>query len=472
MNTETIIGLSGINRDTSSFLLDVGELRDTFNLSSKKIGVLKKTFDYTIKNAQIIASQDILGGIDFYRNAGTHEHIVAIDGAANAGIYKDAAGTWTSQSQSLTKNNKVRFDYSPTLDTLFVANYADATRSYNGSSWSTSTNVTSAPKAKFVMSFGRRVYLLNAIVSDTAYYDRAYRSSLVDSGSITWDTTNDWITIDDVISGVGKNGDSMMIFGTHSANIFTLSDELYRVSSTGCVSHESIASYGKWTFWAARDGMYVWDGSKETKISTYIQTYWDGISEAGLANIQAKVLGSHLYVYVGALTEPETLANVVFDYDIGQNDWNRGYLGTTLTHLHTFVTSTGKALFAGDDEGKVFQMFTGEAQNTAVFPSGFETDWRYGSGPNVLDDFYELWGYGNKLSALKVSYKMDSDDNDWEPLGELNSDIDFVKFPNSKRRGKRIRFLLQEESKSNLYEIERLDLVYNPAYKQLEDKET
>ena len=103
MNTETIIGLSGINRDTSSFLLDVGELRDTFNLSSKKIGVLKKTFDYTIKNAQIIASQDILGGIDFYRNAGTHEHIVAIDGAANAGIYKDAAGTWTSQSQSLTK---------------------------------------------------------------------------------------------------------------------------------------------------------------------------------------------------------------------------------------------------------------------------------------------------------------------------------------------------------------------------------
>jgi hypothetical protein len=471
MKTETIIGLSGINRQTSSFLLNVGEIRDTFNLTSKKIGILKKTFDYTIKNAQIVASQSILGGVDFYRNAGTHEHFVAIDGASNAEIYKDVTGVWTTQSQSLTKNKKVRFDYSPSLDTLFAVNYSDATRSYNGSSWSTVTNVTSAPKAKYIKSFGRRIYLLNVDVSGTAYFDRAYRSSLVDSGSITWDVTNDWLTVDDVITGVGKHGDSMVIFGENSVTLFTLSDEQYPISSIGCVSHESIAAYSTWIFWAARDGMYAWNGSKDIKISLPIQPYWDGISEANLSNIQSEVIGDRLIVYVGNLTLPETLTNVIFEYNISQNNWNRGYLANSITHLHTFVTSSGKSLFAGDNNGKVFQMFTGSAQNTAVYTSGLETDWIYGSGANITDDFYEVWGYGNKLSALKVMYKLDTDNNKWEPLGELNGDIDFVKFGENKR-GRKIRLLLMETSKSNLYELERIDLVYNPVYKQMEDTET
>ena len=46
------------------------------------------------------------------------------------------------QSQALTKNEKVRFAHSPTLDFLFASKISDATRSYNGSSWSTTTNVT------------------------------------------------------------------------------------------------------------------------------------------------------------------------------------------------------------------------------------------------------------------------------------------------------------------------------------------
>lgn len=470
MNYDIIPGLIGINQNTSSFLLGTGDLRDTFNLTSKKIGVLQKTFDYTIKNAQITASQDILGGIDFYRNDGTHEHFVAIDGDSNAEIYKDVTGTWTSQSQSLTAGSKVRFDYSPTLDTLFAVNYDDATRSYNGSSWSTSTNVTSAPKGKFVIVFGRRVYILNADVSGTAYYDRAYRSSLVDSGSITWDTTNDWITVDDVISGVGRNGDTMMIFGENSVTIFTLSEELYRVSSTGCVSGDSIATYGSWTFWAARDGMYGWTGSEEVKISKPIQAYWDGISEAGLASIQAKVLGDHLYIYVGALTSPDTYSNVIFDYDINQNDWNRGYLLDDVKNMHTFVTSTGKSIFIGNDDGEVFEMFSGEDQNGAVYASGFETDWVYGSGANVTDSFYELWAYGEKLSGLTVSYKVDTDDNKWEPVGELNGSVDFVRLGGV--LANRIRFLLQEESKDNLYQVERLEYGYDTAYQQSTDKET
>jgi len=170
MEYSTIYLSGGINRNTSPFLIEDGESSDIQNFTTTKIGVLKKTGDYELKNAQIISSKNILGGFDFQRVNGTHEHIVAIDGASNAGIYKDVNGTWTTQSQSLTAGSKVRFAYSPALDTLFACNYSDATRSYNGSSWSTSTNVTSAPKAKYIINFGQRIYVLNCVVGATSQF--------------------------------------------------------------------------------------------------------------------------------------------------------------------------------------------------------------------------------------------------------------------------------------------------------------
>ena len=464
--SDLLSGFSGVNRNTSNFDDTAGEYTEAQNFVTNKIGVLKKAGDYQIKGAQITASQDIIGGVDFVRVDGTHTHIVAINGSSNAGIYEYTT-SWADKSQSLTKDTKVRFDYSPTLDTLFAANYSDATRSYNGSDWSTSTNVTSAPKGKIPIMFGRRLYLLNCDVSDTDYPTRGYRSSLVDSGSITWDTTNDWVVFDDVITGGGKNGENMFVGCENSCWIFTKADEKYQVSTTGCVSHESIASYGRWTFRAARDGVYAFDGASDTKISLPIQEYWDAIIEANLSEIQAKVLGHHLYVYIGDVTvDGRALANVLWDYDILQNNWNRMGLADEAKHLHTYVTTSGKRLFMGNDDGEVFQMFTSDSQNTTEFTSFIETGWFFGSGPNYKDDYYQLWGYGEKLSGLKVSYKVD--DSSWQAVGQLNGSTDFVKF---NARGYRIKFLLQETSKNNMYEGHRLSLQWQSSHEKKEDTE-
>lgn len=461
----TLVGFQSINRAVSPFGVGAENFADGENLSThKKIGVLTKSFDYTIKNAQITASQDILGGVDFYRNDGTRTHLVACDGASNADIYEDVAGTWTAASQSLTASAKVRMAYEPTLDTLFAVNYSDATRSYNGSSWSTSTNVTDAPKAKFVIPFGRRLYLLNCDVSGTAYYTRAYRSSLVDSGSITWDTTNDWFVFDDVISGVGRNGNNMFVGCESSIHLLTPDDKKYPISTSGCVSHESITSYGRWTFWAADDGMYVFDGGDETKISIPIQDYWDGIPLANKSKIQAKALGHHLYIYIGDITSPSTIANVIFDYNILQNNWNRGRLGEECKHLHVYNNN----LFMGNDDGEIFTMFSGGDWNGSAYPSHYESDWIYGSGANQMDDYLEVWGYGDQLSGLKVFYKADNM-ADWEAVGELNGATDVVKF---KKRAYRLKIRVQEYSKDNLFSLHRLDVGYNPLYPKTEDTET
>jgi len=456
---KTIHLVGGINRNVSSFLHSEGELAELQNFTINKIGVLKKTGDYELKNAQIVASQDMLGGIDFQRVSGTHTHVVAIDGASNAEIYIDV-GTWTTQSQSLTAGNKVRFAYSPALDYLFACNYADATRSYQAS-WSTATNVTSAPKAKYIKAFGQRIYLLNCVVGADSFVSRAYRSSTVETSPITWDTTNDWITFDDVITGVGRNGQNMFVGCQTSCWIFTLTDARYQVSGHGCVSHDGITDYGSWTFFPSYDGMYLFDGSQSTKISSAVQEYWDAIPNANLSSIQAKVLGHHLYISIGDVTVDRDLINVVLDYNILQNTWSRMSLGENVEDMHIYTGTAGKELFFGNDDGEVFQMFESETQNTGTFTSFIETPWFYGSGPKTVDDFKELWAHGELLSALKVKYRVDT--GGWQSAGELTGFSDLVRFNAS---GKRIKFLLEETSKNNLYEVQSLEVGFLPKFSE------
>lgn len=464
MKYDSLIGFNGINRSVSPFLTEVGGLSETQNFSAEKIGVLKKSFDYTIKGAQTV-DYNVLGGIDFFRNDGTHDHVIAVSGAVTGDFYLYDT-SWVAQSQGINKDNKVSFSYSPTLDTLFACNYADATRSFNGSAWSTTTNVTSAPKAKFTISFGERIYLLNCVVGATSYPSRAYRSNAIET-SATWDTTNDYIVFNDTITGVGLNGGNMFVGCQNSTHIFTLSDGKFQVSSIGCTSNEGIVQSSKYTFYPSNDGYYCFDGTDTFKISTPIQDYWKKIPDANLSSIQSVTLGDHVYVYIGDISAPwdssETLKNVIFDYNILQNNWHRGRLSTPCTNLHTYVTELGRKIFMGDDSGKVYQMFddTGQ-QNGADYESSFETNWLYGSGAGTLDDFQEFWGYGEYLSGLKVSYKTEERE-DWTPIGELNSDSQALSF---KKRAYKIKFRLAEFSGKNLFEVERIDVGYMPAFER------
>lgn len=467
MEYTTIYLAGGINQNTSPLLIGNSELADISGFSNPKIGVLKKSGDYELKNARITASQSMLGGFDFQRANATHEHFVAIDGSSNAGIYKDVTGTWTSQSQPLTKNNKVRFCYSPPLDTMFVCNYADVTRSYNGTSWSTSTNVTDAPKAKFIYSFGDRVYLLNCVVGSTSYIDRAYRSTTVETSPITW-AADEWVAFYDEITGVGRNGENMFVGCRNSCWLFTLSDAKYQASTHGCVSHDGIADYGSWTFYPSYDGIYLFDGASDTKISLAVQDFWDAIPNANLSSVQAKVLGHHLYVYIGDVTvKGRSLTNVWLDYNILQNTWCSFTVGENVMDLHSFTESTGRELFFGNDDGEVFQLFESGSQNGLAFSSYIETPWSYGSGPKVIDDFREVWVHGESLSGIKVKYKVD--DKDWIPLGEVNGFSDVLKFNAS---GKRIKFLLEEMSKNNMYEVNTVEIGYLSKFSEKrEDKQ-
>ena len=475
MKWQSLIGFNGINRQVSPFLAEVGELSESQNYITEKIGVLKKSFDYTIKGAQIVDNASIYGGVDFFRNDGTHEHFVAVNSGTETEIYKYVTDTWTSQDQNLTKDYRVRFAYSPTIDTLFACNYIDATRSFNGTTWSTATNVTDAPKAKYIISFGDRIYLLNCKIDATSYPSRAYRSNAIET-SLTWDVTEgtgEYVVFEDVITGVGINGQNMFIGCQGSTHIFTLSDERIKMSTIGCVSHEGIVTQGQYTFYPSFDGYYGFDGKNTFKVSSQIQEYWDKIPAANYESIHATRKGGHIYIYIGDITAPwdssETLQNVVFDFNVAQNNWSRGKLGNDCTSLHMIIDTYGETVYMGDDDGNVYEMFDDSGQqNGSDYSSFVETNWEYGSGAGVVDDFRSFVGYGKYLSGLKVSYKTEDLDS-WHDLGSIDNDVGVLNF--RPIRSYKIKFRLAEYSGKNLFELYRFDIGYSPAYEKDADRE-
>lgn len=376
--------------------------------------------------------------------------------------------SWTKLDCNFTKNNKIRIGVVPPLGVAYAVNGVDAPKILHSqttvdfadnTNYYTSSAVTLVPK--YVNFFGGMVYFLNCKVNGTWYHNRLYRSSVIQDGlPLTWLSTA-YTSFDDNITGSGKVGDNLLIGCENSVWYLTLNDQKIQISSNGCVSNESICSYSRYGFWAGRDGMYASVGGDEQKISVPIQEYWDAIPEASLQYICAGTERHFLYVYIGNVTVGGiAMTNVVFKYNILQNNWNRLSLADAPRSLHNFITTSGRKLFMGDNDGNVFQMFTGSSQNGSPIPSSVETDWQYGSGEKYVDDYRELWAFGSKLANLRASYKVDDEDK-WTPIGEFKGSQDVLKFS---VKASRIKFLFQELSSNKDWEIHGFKYGYEPSH--------
>lgn len=382
--------------------------------------------------------------------------------------------TWTQFTTTLTKDNKIRLGFVPPLNVAFACNGVDAPQIFHPTTsvdFTTNTNyyattyVTLIPKIPFF--FGGRVYFLNCKVNGVWHHERMYRSSAIqdwedNSNKIIWEA-DEYTSFDDTIVGVGKVGDNMIVGCENSVWFFTLNDQKYQISTNGCVSHESIASFSKYAFWASRDGIYASVGGEEKKISVPIQEYWDAIPEASLQYVCSGVERHFLYVHIGNVTVGGVaMTNVVFKYNILQNNWTRLSLADAPRNFHAFVTTSGKRLFMGDNDGKVYQMFTGGSQNGTEIPSSIETEWQYGSGEKIVDNFRELWAFGSNMALIRAYYKIDDVDR-WIPIGEFKGSQDCLKFS---VKACRIKFLLQEISTNHSWEIHGLKYGYEPSHEK------
>lgn len=175
----------GMQRRTSEFLSGPSEIYMGKNIDLQfMLGAIAKGPGYVKKGDTINSGNTILGCGSLNTSGGTNK-LLAFSGT-DAYVWNSGTGAWDAQSRSYTAAQS--FEVERFLDMLFVVNgLTDAPESYTGSAWSTTTNVTDMPKAKYIKEYNQRLYLFNInIPVGGSFASRVWFSDLIKNGTIKW----------------------------------------------------------------------------------------------------------------------------------------------------------------------------------------------------------------------------------------------------------------------------------------------
>lgn len=149
-----------------------------------KLGAITKALGYDRKGNAINSGAAILGA-GTLNTSGGGENLIAFSGT-DAYKYNSGTEAWDAQSRTFTASQK--FEVEQFLNMMFEVNgITDVPQSYNGSSWSTSTNVTDMPKARYIRELNSRLYLFNInIPIGGSFPSRVWYSNLSKNNTLSW----------------------------------------------------------------------------------------------------------------------------------------------------------------------------------------------------------------------------------------------------------------------------------------------
>ena len=360
-----------------------------------KLGTLIKDTGYSQVGSQIVAGKTIGGLYNFVQSAATEKMLATLNNAGDTAtsLYarSNGAGAWnqiTGTSAWSTTGQKVEMQ--GFLGYCFFVGYSAGTDTFlpvaslTGTTFSTSTNVTSMPQGKYIVRYRDRLYVLNCYSSGALPY-RVYFSSVPTAGAITWTPATDFFDVDyDLyITGAGTNWDKLVIFTPYNSYIYDQT-QLKQFCAQGCSNHRTIANCGSYMIWANMDGVWVSTGGQPQQIAGEVI---DFIRNGNPANFYATVVDEVYHLYVGTVTvNGITYSNCTLKFNIGISTWEwREYSGN-FQAFAPYLSSGKRRLYMADNNGQVWDkgkytdatLVSGDAQATA------------GTGGNAIGANFEL----------------------------------------------------------------------------------
>lgn len=434
-------------------------------------------------------------GLAPYYYTDNQKFIVAQDDGTRVDMYLYNPGTGVFTPQSLTQTQGFQYEFATFLDGLFCVNHGDSTIFYNGTSWSTSTNVTNAPKAKYIMPYLDRLYLLNVDISGTEHTSRVVSSSLpADDYTITWDTSDTGNYFDvmprdgDAITGVGKNFNRLLIFKEESLWRYDTNTLAQIAGAVGTNNNRTIQNVGGWTIYFHKTGVYGIDSSQVIKLSRDIQPIIDGVASTELEKMCSYVDGDNYCIYFGDINNDvenihiercmgvfntalnkwrlKTLAHrptIFAKYrddrsDLTYDDSSTNY--NAIDKSYNGIVSANDYIFFGTDEGDIFK-FDREinTQDGSKIRAYLETANYFPYGVHGRLQFHALKFYMKSAKRVRLAYSID--DGPWKPVvrySQTNSEI-YYQF-NETVIGNRIKFKMSENGIGERIKINGIDVFY------------
>lgn len=470
------------------------ELNKIENGELTKIGRIDKIQGYSQWGTPVHTNYNILGMVNAIRASdGTQKQIVIADGASNSDAYTfdPINNMWTPHHLGLTSGSKAQFELF--LNGFYMVNFTDATRFNDLTQWYTTTNVTSAAKAKYIKLYLGRIYLAYVVSGGTTYPSKVTYSDLPNGTPLqtTWNDALNFFDVDtdngDVITGLEVNASRLLVFKQNSLYLYDTNTLQQLPGVPGTVSQRSVANIQGHTLYLHRSGVWDFTGSSSTLISRPIQDIIDGINAKNLLNTCAITQGDHYYLFLGDIYNPDTGLTIkacLLDYNIAFQAWtwrslkdnplcfifypdvstNIMYDSPTLTYNDANTLYDGGAfgsdkLFFGSDLGSVFLFNQGGQMHGKNISVTIETKDYWLGYPAFFKLMQKVIVFNNYSGNGRLIVQAKADDQDWVTLNNTPKDTLEYFFP----RGflcRRVRFRILESSGGKPFAFEGLDAYF------------
>lgn len=424
------------------------------------LGELWQDTGYIIIGAAIHATQPILGLHQFTQTPAIKKILATTNDAtgANTELWYSTGTTFTQIASTSAWNGvpNARVEMADFNGYCFLVGYNGSsfltTASLQGTTFSTSAQVTGAPKGKYVVSYRSRVYIGN--VNDGAA--KPYRvdfSSVPTAGNITWDPTLDFFDINQSseVTGMGVNWDRLIVFSGDSAYMYD-EESNRQIFFKGCVAHRTIQNVGAYMVWCAKDNIYVSvSGGREVPIGNDILQLYRNSAELAFipdsTKLCASVTNNEYNLYLGATSaNGVSYTNCLATYNFDRGMWRwRELANEPLSMAWTDLFFPNPIIF-GDVTGDVFRKAL--PNNTSVFTdngtaikSRFRTQPMDMGSPEVLKAVTQIIAYAQVPGNLKLSYRVFTKDSATiSPFKDLGTMTQNIQYFNKRLDGHFIQF--------------------------------
>ena len=444
--------LQGANTQVSPFLMGDDMLLVQDNVvTTYKLGALLKRPGYSqiggTSGTEMVNAKPILGLYNFRQSAAVQKMLAtcnSADGDDTELFYLNDSDQWIEIAAAQVEWEdfaNINVEMETFLHSCIFVGYGATdgflpVGSLNGTTFSTSTNVTNMPQGKFIKRYRDRIYVAN--LSDSGLYPyRVGFSDVPSGGSIGWteyqaDTGLFDVDYGEEITGLGSNWDRLVIFTEYSAYLYNQSSKK-NSWDVGCSNHRTIKNSGAYMLWANQDGVFQSTGGRPQNIAGRVMDFIKGSTPS---DYFAEVVDEEYHLHIGSATvNGISYSNCTLVYNIPTQTWrwheyfdgmetfakysdsgeNRFYMGTTdgeVMNLGKYTDS--EATRPNSDDGNDIQaMF-----RTKPFNFGVSSDYKR---------LIKMYAYADKAQGLQLKAKTINRNNSNlikpKPLGQLNKYI-------------------------------------------------
>jgi len=407
---------------------------------SYKLGAMLKDTGYKNIGSALEAGKSIGGLFNFRQSSSVQKMLATVDDSSSddTQLFYSTGGAWTEITDAETAwANKagITVDMEGFIGYCFFVGYGSTdgflpVGSLTGTTFSTSTNVTNMPGAKYIRRYRDRLYIGNCDITGTAYPYRVYFSSVPVAGSISWTVASDFIDVDysEEVTGLISAWDRLVIF-TEFTTYFYDQSQRKKVWDIGGY-HRTACGHGDSIYFVNNDGAWRSRGGQPENISGPVIDFF----RAGTASqMFSEIVDEEWWVYFGDSVKVNgvTYANVAGKFNIPTQTWVWREFADTMKTFAKYTASSKSHMWMGDDSGDVHEK--GKYTDATILKdddgtpisSNFELAPFYIGNLSFKSNIAEITAYAERAMGVKLKARV-IDRNTraltkYMPVGELKS---------------------------------------------------